>query len=245
MDEMTRKDVRVGDTVVIRRAGDVIPEVVRVLPERRVRRRAAREPAEQCARCAAIPVVREADQAVARCTGGLRCAAQRKEAIRHFASRRAHGHPGARRQARGAAGRQRLGAHAGGSVSLCRRSGSRPSSAWARSPRRNCNRPSTSAKHTTLPRFLYALGIRDVGEATALALAQYFREIAELRACRRRGDSTRARRGAGGGEAGRGLFSRCRQCRGRRPPARRAESHGRGRAASMPRAALSAARLSC
>ncbi len=88
MDELTRKDVRVGDTVVIRRAGDVIPEVARVLPERRIAGAALVDAAERCPVCGS-PVVREAEQAVARCTGGRSCAAQRKEEIKHFASRRA------------------------------------------------------------------------------------------------------------------------------------------------------------
>ena len=88
MDELTRKDVRVGDTVVIRRAGDVIPEVVRVLAERRVAGAALVALPSVCPVCGS-PVVREAEQAVARCTGGRICAAQRKEEIKHFASRRA------------------------------------------------------------------------------------------------------------------------------------------------------------
>ena len=88
MDELTRKDVRVGDTVVIRRAGDVIPEVARVLPERRV---AGAQPVALPSVCPVCgnPVVREGDQAVARCSGGRLCAAQRKGEIQHFASRRA------------------------------------------------------------------------------------------------------------------------------------------------------------
>ena len=88
MDELTRKDVRVGDTVVIRRAGDVIPEVVRVLPERRLDGATLVELPDKCPVCGS-PVVREGDQAVARCTGGRKCKAQRKEEIKHFASRRA------------------------------------------------------------------------------------------------------------------------------------------------------------
>jgi DNA ligase (NAD+) len=88
MDELTRKDVRVGDTVVIRRAGDVIPEVARIIPERRPEGAQLIELPSVCPVCGS-PVVRELDQAVARCTGGRRCSAQRREEIRHFASRRA------------------------------------------------------------------------------------------------------------------------------------------------------------
>jgi DNA ligase (NAD+) len=123
MDELTRKDVRVGDTVVIRRAGDVIPEVARVLPERRVAGAAPVSLPTVCPVCGS-PVVREADQAVARCTGGrdMRGAAQGGNQALRFAPR--PGHSGSRRQARGAAGGSRLGAHACGSF--------RPASAAAR-----------------------------------------------------------------------------------------------------------------
>jgi DNA ligase (NAD+) len=88
MDELTRKDVRVGDTVVIRRAGDVIPEVARVLPERRVEGRRAWSSCPVSARFADRRWCAR-DQAVARCTGGRICAAQRKGRSKHFASRRA------------------------------------------------------------------------------------------------------------------------------------------------------------
>ncbi len=179
IDELTRKDVRVGDTVVIRRAGDVIPEVARVLLERRVAGAAPVTLPSHCPVCGS-PVVREADQAVARCTGGRNCAAQRKEEIRHFASRRALDIQGLgdklveqlvdrdwvrtpadlfALQAEQLAELERMG----------EKSAQKLQSAIA------------AAKHTSLPRFLYALGIRDVGEATALALAHYFRDIAALR----------------------------------------------------------------
>ncbi len=179
MDELTRKDVRVGDTVVIRRAGDVIPEVARVLPERRVPGAQLIRLPNVCPVCG-NPVVREGDQAVARCSGGRLCAAQRKGEIQHFASRRAMDIQGLgdrlveqlvdndwvktpadlfSLQADRLATLERMG----------EKSAMKLQSAIE------------SAKHTTLPRFLYALGIRDVGEATALALAQYFPEIADLR----------------------------------------------------------------
>jgi DNA ligase (NAD+) len=179
MDELTRKDVRVGDTVVIRRAGDVIPEVARVLPERRIAGAQLVLLPSVCPVCG-NPVVREGDQAVARCSGGRRCAAQRKGEIQHFASRRAMDIQG-------------LGDKLVEQL---------VDSDWVKTPADlfslEADRLATlermgeksalklqsaieSAKHTTLPRFLYALGIRDVGEATALALAQYFPEIADLR----------------------------------------------------------------
>src|SRR4029077_10682525 len=179
MDELTRKDVRVGDTVVIRRAGDVIPEVARVLPERRVAGAQLVSLPSVCPVCG-NPVVREAEQAVARCSGGRRCAAQRKGEIQHFASRRAMDIQGL--------GDKLVEQLVDGD--------------WVRTPADlfslEAERLATldrmgeksaqklraavdAAKHTTLPRFLYALGIRDVGEATAFALAQYFPDIAALR----------------------------------------------------------------
>jgi len=179
IDEMTRKDVRVGDTVVIRRAGDVIPEVARVLPERRVEGAQPVALPGVCPVCGS-PVVREGDQAVARCTGGRICAAQRKGEIQHFASRRAMDIQG-------------LGDKLVEQLVDCD---------WVKTPADlfslQADRLATlermgeksaqklqsaieAAKHTTLPRFLYALGIRDVGEATALALAQYFPNITDLR----------------------------------------------------------------
>ncbi len=88
IDEVHRKDVRVGDTVYVRRAGDVIPEVVRVLPERRLAGAVSVQLPRHCPVCGS-DVLRAEGEAVARCTGGLFCAAQRKEAIKHFASRRA------------------------------------------------------------------------------------------------------------------------------------------------------------
>jgi len=179
MDELTRKDVRVGDTVVIRRAGDVIPEVARVLPERRAEGAQLIELPKVCPVCGS-PVVRELDQAVARCSGGRRCSAQRKEEVRHFASRRAMDVQG-------------LGDKL--VEQLVERS-------WVKTPAdlfsldekqlatlehmgeksaQKLQASIAAARQTTLPRFLYALGIRDVGEATALALAQYFKNIDSLR----------------------------------------------------------------
>jgi DNA ligase (NAD+) len=180
MGELTRKDVRVGDTVVIRRAGDVIPEVMRVIPERRVEGAPLIELPAVCPVCGS-PVVREEDQAVARCTGGRICAAQRREEIKHFASRRALDIQG-------------LGDKL--VDQLVERD-------WVRTPAdlfdleqaqlatldrmgeksaQKLHAAIAAAKRTSLPRFLYALGIRDVGEATALGLAQYFRDVAALRA---------------------------------------------------------------
>jgi DNA ligase (NAD+) len=177
---MTRKDVRRGDTVVIRRAGDVIPEVARVLPERRVRGAKLVKLPKVCPVCGSA-VIREAEQAVARCTGGRACAAQRKEEIKHFASRRALDIQGLGDKlveqlvdqdwirtpadlfdlkTERLATLERMGEKSAQKLQLA----------------------IAAAKRTTLPRFLYALGIRDVGEATALALAQHFGDPVALRA---------------------------------------------------------------
>jgi DNA ligase (NAD+) len=180
MDELTRKDVRVGDTVVVRRAGDVIPEVARVLPERRVAGAALVSLPSVCPVCGS-PVVREADQAIARCTGGRVCAAQRKEEIKHFASRRALDIQGLgdklveqlvdRDWVRTPADLFDLKS---GQLSGLERMGDKSA--------QKLQSAILASKRTSLARFLYALGIRDVGEATALALAQHFRKIAALRA---------------------------------------------------------------
>jgi DNA ligase (NAD+) len=179
MDELTRKDVRVGDTVVIRRAGDVIPEVVRVLPERRIDGASLIELPTRCPVCGS-PVVREEDQAVARCTGGRVCAAQRREEILHFASRRAMDIQGLGEKlvdqlveldwVKTPADLFDLDT---GALATLERLGEKSA--------QKLHAAIAAAKRTTLPRFLYALGIRDVGEATALNLAQHFGGIEALR----------------------------------------------------------------
>jgi DNA ligase (NAD+) len=179
MDELVRKDVRVGDTVVIRRAGDVIPEVARILPERRVPGAKLVALPAVCPICGS-PVLREADQAVARCTGGRRCAAQRKGEIMHFASRRAMDIQGLgdklveqlvdRDWVKTPADLFSLQAP---QLATLERMGEKSA--------QKLQAAIEAAKKTVLPRFLYALGIRDVGEATALALALHFPKIAELR----------------------------------------------------------------
>jgi DNA ligase (NAD+) len=179
MDELTRKDVRVGDTVVVRRAGDVIPEVARVLPERRVMGAELVTLPTFCPVCGS-PVVREADQAVARCTGGRICSAQRKEEIKHFASRRALDIQGlGDKLVEQLVDRDWISTPAdlfslqAAQLATLERMGEKSA--------QKLQSAVESAKRTTLPRFLYALGIRDVGEATALALAQHFPDFVQLR----------------------------------------------------------------
>jgi len=180
MDEVRRKDVRVGDTVYVRRAGDVIPEVVRTLPERRPPGAVPVELPSQCPVCGS-DVVRGEGEVVARCSAGLYCPAQRKEAIRHFASRRALDIDGlgdklvdqlvARGLVRDPAD---LFALDEATLAGLERMGGKSA--------RNLRAALDKAKATTFARFIFALGIREVGEATALALAGRFSGLDELMA---------------------------------------------------------------
>jgi DNA ligase (NAD+) len=178
MDEVARKDVRVGDTVVIRRAGDVIPEIVKVVKERRPSHTSHVQLPEKCPECGSA-VERVPDQAIARCTGGLFCPAQRKESLRHFASRRALNIEGLGTRlidqmvttglVRTPADLYTLKL---AEVAALERMGEKSAA--------NLLTALAQSKRTTLPRFLYALGIRDVGEATARALAIHFRDLDPL-----------------------------------------------------------------
>lgn len=171
-DEIERLGVMVGDTVVVRRAGDVIPQIVSVVLERR---QADAKPIRfpTCCPVCQSEIERVEGEAVARCTGGLICQAQRKEALKHFVSRKAMDVEGLgdkvieqlvdREMVRTPADLFRLRA---GELTILERMG--PKSA------QNVIDALNKAKQTTLPRFLYALGIREVGEATALNLAQHF-----------------------------------------------------------------------
>ena len=172
VDELHRKDVRVGDTVIIRRAGDVIPEVVRVIVERRpAHTHVARLP-RHCPVCGS-DVRRIEGEVVARCTGGLVCAAQRKESLKHFASRRAMDIEGLGDKVveqlvdaglvHDASDLYGLGAER---LAALERMGEKSAAKLVAAIDRS--------RETTLPRFLFALGIPNVGEATALALAEHF-----------------------------------------------------------------------
>jgi DNA ligase (NAD+) len=178
MDEVARKDVRVGDTIVIRRAGDVIPEVVKVVLERRPPNTVPVKLPTTCPQCGSA-VERIAEQAIARCTGGLYCPAQRKEALRHFASRRALDIEGLGTSLIDqlvTTGMVKTPADLYvldlGKLEDLERMGEKSAAKLLAALERS--------KNTTLPRFLYALGIRDVGEATARALAAHFRDLEPL-----------------------------------------------------------------
>jgi DNA ligase (NAD+) len=174
-DEVRRKDVRVGDTVMVRRAGDVIPEVISVVPGKRRHGAPVFHLPRKCPACGSA-VIRLPDEAVARCSGGLVCPAQRKQALLHFASRRAMDIDGLGEKlvdqlvdaeiAKGAADLYRLGLE---ELSGLERMGEKSA--------RNLLAALEKSKRTTLARFIYALGIRNVGETTAKDLASHFGDI--------------------------------------------------------------------
>ncbi|MFZ5540172.1 MAG: NAD-dependent DNA ligase LigA, partial [Pseudomonadota bacterium] len=179
-DEIRRKDVRIGDTVIVRRAGDVIPEVVAVVRERRpAHTRPFRMPTK-CPVCGSA-VERPADEAIARCTGGLYCPAQRKQALRHFAGRRALDIEGLGEKLIDQlvdAGLVRTAADLFGldlkTLAGLERMGEKSAA--------NLLAALDKARHTTLERFIYALGIRHVGESTARDLARHFGSLDALMA---------------------------------------------------------------
>ena len=171
-DEARRKDVRVGDTVVVRRAGDVIPEVVSVVLEKRLQDAQMFTMQHQCPVCGS-PAVREEGEADYRCTGGLFCSAQRKQAILHFAHRRAV-------EIEDLGDKlvdQLVDAGVVKTLPDLYRMGFTALVALERMAEKSANNVLASiekSKHTTLPRFLFGLGIRHVGEATARELARHF-----------------------------------------------------------------------
>lgn len=180
LDEIARKDVRIGDTVVVRRAGDVIPEVARVvLAKRPASARQIALPA-RCPVCSSA-VARDTDAAVARCTGGYRCAAQRKERLRHFASRRALDIEGAGDKLVEQLVDANLVATPADLFGLSRETLAALDRMGGKSAD-NLLEALERSKSTTLARFLFALGIREVGEATAAALASHFGSIEALAA---------------------------------------------------------------
>lgn len=180
IDEIARKDVRIGDTIVVRRAGDVIPEVASVIIEKRLQQAQIFHMPSHCPVCHSH-VVRYADEAVFRCTGGLFCPAQRKQAILHFASRRAMDIEGLGEKlveqmvdhaiVRTPADLYKLGLAALANLQR-----------MAQKSANNILQAIEKSKHTTLSRFIYALGIRNVGETTAKDLAKYLGSLDRLMA---------------------------------------------------------------
>ena len=174
-DEARRKDVRIGDTVIVRRAGDVIPEVVAVVPDKRA---AGAQPFTMPHRCPVCgsDAVREEGEADYRCTGGLFCGAQRKQAVLHFAQRRAMDIEGLGEKlvdqvveagvVKTLPDLYKLGL---ANLVALERMGEKSA--------QNLLAGLEQSKNTTLPRFLFSLGIRHVGEATARDLARHFGNV--------------------------------------------------------------------
>jgi DNA ligase (NAD+) len=172
-DEVRRKDIQIGDTVSVRRAGDVIPEVIAYVPEQRPADARPFVMPTECPVCGS-PIVRLEDESIARCSGGwVKCAAQRKGGLQHFASRRAMDIEGLGDQLieqlvdkhviTTAADLYKLGLTALAELDR-----------MADKSAQNVLAALEKSKSTTLARFIYALGIRHTGEATAKELARHF-----------------------------------------------------------------------
>jgi DNA ligase (NAD+) len=177
-DEVRRKDILCGDTVIVRRAGDVIPEVVGAVKERRPADARPFVMPTHCPVCGS-KIERLPDEAIARCTGGLICPAQRKQALWHFAQRRALDIDGLGEKIIDQLVEQELIRTPAdlfqlGFATLAQLE------RFADKSAQNLLDSLTKAKHTSLQRFIYALGIRHVGEATAKDLARYFGSLDPL-----------------------------------------------------------------
>jgi len=180
MDEVERLGVRIGDTVIIRRAGDVIPEIVQVVEKKRSKSAKPIRLPKTCPVCGS-DVVREEGEAVARCTGGLFCAAQRRESLKHFASRRAMDIDGLGDRLielfvdmnllHSAADIYRLHEHRAILLEL---------DGFGEKSVDKLFNAIEKSKDTTLARFLFALGIREVGEATSQTVARHFGTLESL-----------------------------------------------------------------
>ena len=178
VDEIHRKDVRVGDTVLVRRAGDVIPEVVQVIVARRIENAQPFELPTHCPICGSA-VAHPEGESIARCTGGLFCSAQQKQAVAHFASRRAMNIEGLGDKLIEQVVDSGLVKNLADVYLVTR-------DRWANLPRMgeksadNLLQALEKSKTTTFDKFLYALGIREVGETTARILATHFGKLENL-----------------------------------------------------------------
>ncbi|WP_130618828.1 NAD-dependent DNA ligase LigA [Dyella amyloliquefaciens] len=195
-DQVARLDVRVGDTVIVRRAGDVIPEVVRVIPESRPPHTHVWHMPSHCPVCGSA-LLREEGEAAWRCSGGLVCAAQRKEALIHFAARRAMDIEGIGERFVDALVdfgyvhtpadlykltledflemKRRADEREGTTPETVKQG--KVATKWAE----NLIEAIEASKHTTLPRFLFGLGIMHIGESTAKTLAAWLGSLAMIR----------------------------------------------------------------
>lgn len=179
-EEVRRKDIRIGDTVVVRRAGDVIPEVARVVPERRPSDAQLFRMPSSCPECQSA-VERPEGEAIARCTAGLYCPAQRKQALLHFASRRAMNIEGLGEKLVD----QLVGAglvHTPADLYRLEIETLATLERMGRKSAANLHAAIAASRTPPLERFVYALGIRNVGESTARDLARHFGSIEALMA---------------------------------------------------------------
>jgi DNA ligase (NAD+) len=177
-DEVRRKDVHIGDTVSVRRAGDVIPEVVNVILDKRPNNIRRFEMPTVCPECGSH-IIKQADEAVARCTGGLFCPAQRKQSIIHFASRRAMDIEGLGDKLAD----QLVDAHLVNTLADIYQLNIAKLSNLERMATKSAQNildALNASKNTTLARFIYALGIRNVGESTSKDLAKHFGNLQAL-----------------------------------------------------------------
>ncbi|OOF85549.1 NAD-dependent DNA ligase LigA [Rodentibacter ratti] len=177
-DEIARLDIAIGDTVIVRRAGDVIPQIIGVLRERRPENAKPIIFPTNCPVCDS-QIIRIEGEAVARCTGGLFCEAQRKEALKHFVSRKAM-------DIDGVGGKlieqlvDRELIHTPADLFKLDLTTLTRLERMGKKSAENALNSLEKAKHTTLARFIFALGIREVGEATALNLANHFKTLEAL-----------------------------------------------------------------
>ncbi|MDO9282643.1 MAG: NAD-dependent DNA ligase LigA [Methylotenera sp.] len=177
-DEIRRKDIRIGDTVSVRRAGDVIPEVVTVLANKRPANARQFKMPTVCPECGSH-ILKQADEAVARCTGGLFCPAQRKQAITHYASRRAMDIEGLGEKLVDQLVDANL-VHTLADIYKLDLTTLSNLERMAKKSAQNILDALETSKTTTLARFIYALGMRNVGEATAKDLAKHFGNLPAL-----------------------------------------------------------------
>lgn len=177
-DEVRRKDIHIGDTVSVRRAGDVIPEVVFAVTERRPANARRFEMPTACPECGSH-ILKQVDEAVARCTGGLFCPAQRKQAITHFASRRAMDIEGLGDKLVDQLVEANL-VHTLADIYKLDLDTLSNLDRMANKSAQNILNALETSKNTTLARFIYALGMRNVGEATAKDLAKHFGKLPSL-----------------------------------------------------------------
>ncbi|WP_062270516.1 NAD-dependent DNA ligase LigA [Endozoicomonas arenosclerae] len=178
MDEVARLGLKIGDTVVIHRAGDVIPKVVRAIPDRRPDDARDIELPERCPVCDSE--VEQDDEAAARCTGGLYCSAQRKEAIKHFASRKAMDIDGLGDKLV----EQFVEKGLVSTVADLYKLTVDPIASLERMGKKSATNLVSALKvsqKTTLARFIYGLGIREVGEATAQSLVSHYRDLEAIK----------------------------------------------------------------